>query len=57
LVTPGQTIDVTGSVDGGGTARFVGTLSNDLSSVSGTLTIDNPVFDSPIVAPLTLTRQ
>jgi hypothetical protein len=57
LITLGQTIDITGSVDGGGTARFVGTLSNDLSNISGTLTINNPVFDSPIVGPLTMTRQ
>jgi len=50
------TIRAHGSI-GDGTGDFVGTLSGDRNSVTGTLTINNPVFDHPIVGPLNLTRQ
>jgi hypothetical protein len=39
-----------------GTGRFVGVVSEDGRKVIGPLTIDNPVFDSAIEGPLTLTR-
>jgi hypothetical protein len=51
-----RNVDVTVSYMDG-TGRFVGVVSEDGSQVVGTLTIDNPVFDSAIEGPLTLTRQ
>jgi len=51
-------VTVTASATGGGgTANYVGTIGLNGTSVTGTLTVNNPVFDAPVVGPLNLICQ
>ena len=55
-IHPDGTIEAHGSI-GDGTGDFIGSVNEAMDQVTGTLTLNNPGFDSPIVGPLTLTRQ
>jgi len=51
-------VTVTASATGGGgAANYVGTIGLNGTSVTGTLTMNNPAFDAPVVGPLNLICQ